>query len=328
MVFSFSNVRRTAWHRHAAGPAALLVCLVLVACSRPTTVAPSPQATAGIATITLEPSVTVPAPTDTPEPTPTSTPEPLALTVDGQDVTLAALERELARCQAGLAAAGLDAAGCPEAVTQSLIEQAVIQQAAAAAGLAVAESEVDAALAQITADAGGAAALDSWLQANLYTADEFRAALASDLLRARFSEQIAAQVGETADQVHARAILVTTLETAQTVLSQVQAGSDFATLALTFSRDLTSRAAGGDLGWFPRGVLTVPEVEAAAFALEPGQTSEIVESALGFHVIQVLERDSARPLSPAAAQTLRAAAFQTWLAARLAEAQVTRYTSP
>jgi len=277
-------------------------------------------------TATAAPSVTQPPPTDTPAPTPT--PVPLALTVNGQDVTLAAYEQELARCQAGLAGAGLDTAGCPDAVAQSFVEQVVVEQAAAAAGMAVGDSEVDAALAQITSDLGGAAALEAWLQANLYTADGFRAALRGDLLRARFGAEVAGQVGETAEQVHARTILVTAPDTAATVLAQLQAGADFATLALTFSRDLTSRAAGGDLGWFPRGVLTMPEVEAAAFALEPGQTSEIVESALGYHIVEVLERDPARPLSPAAAQTLRAAAFQSWLAARVAEAQVTRHLNP
>jgi len=314
-------------YRRWAVAASLLAVLTAGACTRPTTVAPSPQATTVVAeTATAAPSVTQPPPTETPAPTPT--PEPLALTINGQDVPLAAYERELARCQAGLASAGLDAAGCPDAVIQSLIEQVVVEQAAAAAGMAVGVSEIDAALAQITTDLGGAAALEAWLQSNLYTADEFRAALAADMLRARFSSQIAGQVGETADQVHARAILVTAPDTAETVLAQLQAGADFATLALTFSRDLTSRAAGGDLGWFPRGVLTTPELEAAAFALEPGQISGVVESGLGYHVLQVLERDPARPLSPAAAQSLRAAAFQSWLAARLAEAQVIRHLNP
>jgi parvulin-like peptidyl-prolyl isomerase len=85
---------------------------------------------------------------------------------------------------------------------------------------------------------------------------------------------------------------------------------------------------GGDLGWFPRGLLAVPEVEEAAFALQPGETSAVISSALGYHIVQVIERDPARALSPAASQALRAAAYSSWLEARLAEASIQRHINP
>lgn len=261
-------------------------------------------------------------------PTPTATPEPLAATVNAQGIPLSAYAREVARCQAGEAAAGLDGADCPQTVLQTLIEQAVIEQAAAAQGVRVAARDVDAALAQIEQDLGGPEALAAWETANLYTADEFRAALAADLLRARLGEQAVAALPTTAEQVHARAVLVTAEDTAQAVLAQLQGGADFASVALNYSRDLSSRAAGGDLGWFPRGVLTVPEVEEAAFALQAGEMSGIVRSRLGFHIVQTLERDPARPLSAAAAQTLRAAAFNAWLDDLVAGAAIERRVVP
>ena len=144
------------------------------------------------------------------------------------------------------------------------------------------------------------------------------------LFRSRLLDQVAA-VAPNAEQVHAREMLVTSQTTAEAVLAQLQAGADFATLAIQYSRDLSSRAGGGDLGWFPRGVLTVPEVEQAAFALQPGQTSAIIHSALGYHIVQVLERDPQHPLSPAARQALRAAAFSTWLDAQVAKATVVKH---
>jgi parvulin-like peptidyl-prolyl isomerase len=251
----------------------------------------------------------------------------LALTVNGQAILLSVYERELARCQAGYAAVGVDTAPCPGAVTDSLVERAVIEQAATAAGLAVTDAEVEAAWLQIADNLGGAGALETWLQTNQYTDDEFRLTLRADLLRAQMAEQIAA-VGDTAEQVHAREILVAAEATAQVVLGQVQAGADFASLALQYSRDLTSRAAGGDLGWFPRGVLTVPEVEAAAFTLQPGETSDVIASRLGYHIVQVLERDPNRALDPAARQALQAAAYGDWLEAQLAQADVVRHISP
>lgn len=253
---------------------------------------------------------------------------PLALTVNGQDITLAAYNRELARCQAGEIDGGADPAGCPAAVLDQLAKQAVIEQAAAAAGVVVTSSDVDAALDKLTSDLGGPGALSSWLAANKYEPSEFRQALQADLLRARMAEKVAAGIGPKAEQVHAREILVKSADTADELLLQLKSGADFATLALQYSRDLSSRAGGGDMGWFPRGVLTVPEVEQAAFSLQPGETSGVIHSALGYHIVQVLERDPQRPLSPAAAQALRAAAFSTWLDGQMAKAVIVKHITP
>jgi peptidyl-prolyl cis-trans isomerase C len=256
---------------------------------------------------------------------PTATPEPLAVTVNGQDITLAAYKRELVRCQDGKTSAGVDPKDCPAAVMGQLVEQAVVEQAAAADEITVAPSDVDAALNKITTGLGGPGALNDWLTANHYAAAEFRGALQADLLRARMVDKVAAGVGPNAEQVHAREILVYSATTADEVLTQLKAGADFATLAINYSRDFSSRAGGGDLGWFPRGVLTVPEVEQAAFSLQPGQTSGVIHSALGYHIIQVLERDSQRPLSPVAEQALRASTFAAWLDAQVEKAAVVKH---
>jgi peptidyl-prolyl cis-trans isomerase D len=75
---------------------------------------------------------------------------------------------------------------------------------------------------------------------------------------------------------------------AEDVLAKVKGGGDFAELAKQNSDDSTA-AAGGDLGLFGRGVMT-PAFETAAFALEPGQTSEIVETPFGLHIVKVEEK--------------------------------------
>ena len=72
-------------------------------------------------------------------------------------------------------------------------------------------------------------------------------------------------------------------------------GADFAALARENSDDEGSGAKGGDLGFFPRGSM-VPPFEAAAFALGPGELSEVVESRFGYHVIRLTERRAAQPL--------------------------------
>ena len=77
---------------------------------------------------------------------------------------------------------------------------------------------------------------------------------------------------------------------AQKVLDQLKAGADFATLAKQFSQDPGSRDKGGDLGFFGKGEM-VPQFEAAAFALKPGEMSkELVESQFGYHIIKVDDR--------------------------------------
>lgn len=74
---------------------------------------------------------------------------------------------------------------------------------------------------------------------------------------------------------------------------RIAGGEDFAVLAIQFSEDPGSAEAGGDLGFFGRGRM-VPAFEEAAFGLEPGAMSEIVESPFGFHLIRVDEVREAR----------------------------------
>ncbi len=79
---------------------------------------------------------------------------------------------------------------------------------------------------------------------------------------------------------------------AEAVLKRAKAGEDFAALAKEFSKD-SSAAAGGDLNYFPRGQM-VPPFEQAAFGLEVGALSDVVETDFGLHIIKVTDRKQER----------------------------------
>jgi len=76
---------------------------------------------------------------------------------------------------------------------------------------------------------------------------------------------------------------------AQALRQQVLGGADFAELARANSGDKTTAERGGDLGYFTRGQM-VPTFEAAAFALQPGELSDVVETRFGYHVIKCVDR--------------------------------------
>ena len=161
-----------------------------------------------------------------------------------------------------------------------------------------------------------AAALQDLLNRNGLTETDLRNRLEENLLRDKVSKAIGEeQVPPVQEQVHARHILVATQDQAKDVLTQLQGGADFAQLAQQLSTDPGSKDKGGDLGWFGRGVMNKP-FEDAAFALQPGQLSDVVQSPNGYHVIQLLERDPSRPVPADQLQTQRDKAFSDWLASR------------
>ncbi len=75
------------------------------------------------------------------------------------------------------------------------------------------------------------------------------------------------------------------MEKIKTAQKRVKGGEDFATVAKEMS-DCPSKANGGDLDFFPKGQM-VPAFENAVFSMQPGQTSDIVETDFGYHIIKV-----------------------------------------
>ncbi len=132
------------------------------------------------------------------------------------------------------------------------------------------------------------------------------------ILRRKLNQVLGDQIPTTAEQVHARQILVANYDDAVKVEDQLKQGKDFADLAKQFSTDTSNKDNGGDLGWFPRGQM-VKEFEDAAFSLKVNEISQPVTSTFGVHIIQVLGHEQDRPLDPSALQQKKSAALTDWL---------------
>jgi parvulin-like peptidyl-prolyl isomerase len=281
---------------------------------------------------------TVPTAVEAASPTLATVPtpeQPLAARVNGQPISLADYEKQVAQFEAALSDQGLDLSGeegqaalaqIRPQVLEAMINQLLTEQAATREGIAISDEEVKARIQVDIQDVGDESKFEQWLADTNLTREDYRAILRSELIYGAMFERVTATVPTSAEQVHVRYILLESEEEARNVLAQLQAGGDFTALAQEFSRDESTRESGGDLGWFPQGLeLMPPEVEAAAFALEIGQTSGVIASQFGYYILQLLERDPDRPLSSEMRQSLKGQTFTRWLEEQRAAATLERF---
>lgn len=266
----------------------------------PTSPPPSPQPSPIPATRT---------PTATPLP-PTPTPVPNAALVNNEGITLAEYESELQRLQAALKENNqeMPAAEQKQKVLDELINQVLLAQSAAQSGIKLDDATLQQRLDSLATSLGGAQALEEWQKKNFYTDTTFRTALRRSIAAALMRDNIINAVPKEAEQVLARQILVFDQNTADRFYKLLEAGANFATLAYQVDAET-----GGDLGWFPRGYLVLPEIEKVTFTLEPGKYSKVTKTEYGFHIVQVIEHHQSRPLSVNAYRAAQRTALENWL---------------
>lgn len=156
---------------------------------------------------------------------------------------------------------------------------------------------------------------------------QYRREVRDTLLRDKVRQAIVADVPTTAEQVHARHILVADENKANELLQKLQDGATFDDLARAESTDSGSKDKGGDLGWFPRGVM-IDTFEQAAFTAEPGSAPQLVRTSFGWHVLQVTEKSQDRPIDDGLLSSLQDRRFQDWLATARQSPDVTITLSP
>jgi peptidyl-prolyl cis-trans isomerase C len=302
-------------HRQSILFCGLIMLIFLAACS--STPTPALPTTQSVPSATPTPFIPEPTATFTPSPTPI----PLAALVNGEGITLEEYQAELTRYNAALNS-GTDFAtdlleDSETFVMNDLINQVLLAQSAYSGSFSLDDATLQNRIEQLTAQAGGDQAMEAWLTANGYTDESFHQALKRSLAGAWMRDQIISAVPATAEQVHARQILLYNLDQANEVFAQLQSGGDFEALADTYDP-----VTGGELGWFPRGYLTMKALEDAAFSLEPGQYSPVIQTSLGYHIVKVLERDPSRSLEPNARQVLQGQTLAEWLQQRRAQSEI------
>ncbi len=201
--------------------------------------------------------------------------------------------------------------------TQRLVEQKLLSQEAARLGIQPNELRVTQMTQAIERQAGGREVLDASLAQMGSNFDQVMKMIREmDMVRSLIEQKISPSIQisdeavalfyadhpemfENDAQVHARHIITTAgadadadtvakaRAKAETARERALAGEDFAELARELSEG-PSASKGGDLGFFSRDQM-VPVFADVAFALEPGQISEVVRSGFGFHVIKVEE---------------------------------------
>ncbi|MBW7459597.1 peptidylprolyl isomerase, partial [Paenibacillus sepulcri] len=188
-----------------------------------------------------------------------------------------------------------------------MIQEELVKQEADKAGITATEADIDSEVKLWEGRFPTADDFNAWLQQNGMTEADFRkemptqlrirkllepkATVTDDQIKQYFDQNKASF--DTPEQVRVSHILVATKAEAEAILKELQGGADFAKLASEKSIDTGSKDNGGDLNFFPRGVMDKP-FEDAAFALKTkDELSPIVQGANGFHIIKFTDRKAA-----------------------------------
>ncbi len=191
-----------------------------------------------------------------------------------------------------------------EKVLEAMINDQLILQQVEKDNITLSEEEFEQAISDLEQYHGGKDALDKYLEQQGLNRSSFEKLVKEQLVISQFKEKLTSDIKVTdeevkkfyednktmfelpAPEIRASHILVDTENEAKKILAEIKAGADFAALAKDYSKDPGSKELGGDLGYFSKGKMD-PEFEKAAFALKPGEISDVVKTTFGYHIIKV-----------------------------------------
>lgn len=189
----------------------------------------------------------------------------------------------------------------------NLIQEELVQQEAKKKGIVISDKDVEGEIAQIKKQFSSDSEFQAALQQSNMTLEDLKKQLPMQIrirklveLRAKVTDEEVKQYFEDnratfdqAEEVKASHILVPTQAEADGIMKQLKEGADFAKLAKEKSIDTGSKNAGGDLGFFGRGVM-VAEFEKAAFSLKVGELGGPIKTEFGYHIIKLTGHKDAK----------------------------------
>jgi peptidyl-prolyl cis-trans isomerase C len=243
----------------------------------------------------------------------------MAATVNGEGITVDEYQMQVAQYKSTQTALGktISDEDASKTVREDLIAQVLLAQGARAAGFNLTDSALRAKVDALQTKVGGADKLSKWQTDHGYTPASFLVELKRSAEAAWMRDRIVTAVPKTADQVHVQQILLYNEGDANAVLEQLKIGGDFNALAAQYDPDTR-----GDLGWFPKGYVLEPKIEEAAFALQAGGYSGVIQTEAGYSIVKVLERDPNHPLTPDAYLAVQEAVLKGWVSQQRAEATI------
>ncbi len=256
-------------------------------------------------------------PTATPQP-PTATPPPSVASVNGEYITIAEFQAELARYKSAQTALGITVSDeeANKVVLEDMIAQFLLAQSAREANFNLTEADLKSRVDALATQVGGAEALSAWQSAHGYDDTSFKIALKRSAEAAWMRDKVIADVPSVVEQIHVRQILAYNEGDARVALEQLKAGANFDEIAALYD-PITF----GELGWVPRGYLLDARADDAVFALQAGAYSDVVATDAGFHIFKALERGD-HPLTPDALLTVQELALKNWVAVRRAKSEI------
>lgn len=188
-------------------------------------------------------------------------------------------------------------------IIEKLIMEKLVANETKNMNIVVTDEEVNNQLEQYIAIMEGQEKFEEFLKTNEITQEFFKENLRKELLvnkhresfiqDATITDKDAKEYYEANKEdlviVKASHILLASEEEGKKVLERLKTGEEFATLALTESMDTVSAAQGGSLGYFTRGNM-IAEFEDVAFSLKEGETSELIQTEVGYHIIYLEDR--------------------------------------
>jgi len=295
----------------------VLAVVAFAACSKATNAAATLAADAGIPV----PGAQQPAP----KPVPAELPDVLAK-VNGESITKTEFEKAVLtveRQNGGATVPPDQRDQVYRGVLEQLIGFKLLVQESKARNVTVADTDIDARMAQVRSQFPSEEAFKQALDQQKITVDQLRADARSEMQvtkmlqtevdpkvavspaklqefydknperfkqteRARASH-ILLRLPEQADEAAKAAVRTKATE----VLKEARAGKDFAALAKQYSQDTGSAPGGGDLNYFQKGQM-VPPFDQAVWAMKIGDISDLVETQFGFHIIKLTDKQAER----------------------------------